>query len=37
MVLQKIDKIRLKASLNLIPTAKIMLETMSDQNAVING
>ena len=37
MVLQKIDKIRLKASLNLIPKAKIMLETMSDQNAVING
>ena len=34
---QKIDKIRLKATLNLIPKAKIMLETMRDQNAIING
>ena len=37
MVSKKIDIIRLKASINLIPKAKIMLETMSDQNAVING
>ena len=33
----KIDIIRLKATLNLIPEAKIMLETMKDQNAIING
>ena len=37
MVLQKIDKMRLKSTLNLIPKAKIMLETMKDQNAIING
>ena len=34
---RKIDKIRSKATLNLIPKAKIMLETMKDQNAIING
>ena len=35
---QKIDKVILKATLNLlIPEAKKMLETMRDQNAIING
>ena len=35
---QKIDKVLLKATLNLlIPKAKIMLETMGDPNAIING
>ena len=34
---QKIDKALLKATLNLIPKAKIVLETMGDQNAIING
>ena len=33
----KIDKIRLNATLNLILKAKIMLVTMRDQNAIING
>ena len=35
---QKIDKVILKATLILlIPEAKKMLETMRDQNAIING
>ena len=38
MVAQKIDKVTLKAALNLlIPKSKLMLETMGDQNAIING
>ena len=34
MVALKIDKIRLKATLNLILKAKMMLETMKDQNTI---
>ena len=33
----KIDIIRLISTLNLIPKAKIILVTMRDQNAIING
>ena len=37
MVAQKIDKVTLKGALNLIHGAKKILETMKDQNAIING